>query len=175
MNCTLSANNCWLTPVERLTHWWTGFKPKSSSQIVHASNHDEQNGAPERRGQANWKLRIPRRRPVTVDVRRLGRRWTARNSDPLLTIPSGFVVSIRNTGITRRCRGCRSQRIEPRNWNNSERSRCLISAMLIRVSCGFRLRVPREARSAEFPVRAVGGGDASALGLRGDRRGAGIV
>jgi hypothetical protein len=54
-----------------LTHWSTAFKPKNNSQIVLASNHDEQNGAPERRSRANLQLKIFRRRPVTVNVIRL--------------------------------------------------------------------------------------------------------
>jgi hypothetical protein len=63
-----SENVYWPTLAEHLTHWSIGFNPKSGSQIVHDSNHDEQNGPPERRSQAALKLRIPRRRPVTFDV-----------------------------------------------------------------------------------------------------------
>jgi len=68
MNCMPSANAYSLTLAEHLMHWLIGSKPKSGSQIVRDSNHDEQNGAPERRSQANLKLRISRRRPVTFDV-----------------------------------------------------------------------------------------------------------
>jgi len=68
MNCMLFANGYWRTQAERLTHWSIAFKPKNNSQIVRASNHDEQSGAPERRSPANWKLRISRRRPVTFNV-----------------------------------------------------------------------------------------------------------
>jgi hypothetical protein len=64
----LFANNCWQTLEERSTLWSIAFKPKNNSPIVHASDHDEQNGAPERRSQANLKLRISRRRPVTFNV-----------------------------------------------------------------------------------------------------------
>jgi hypothetical protein len=46
MNCMRFANACSRTLVGHLMHWLIGSKPKNSSQIVHASNHDE-NGAPE--------------------------------------------------------------------------------------------------------------------------------
>ena len=61
MNCMLFASSCWRTQAELLMHWLIAFKPQNSIQIVHASNHAEQNRAPGRQSQANLILRSCRR------------------------------------------------------------------------------------------------------------------
>jgi hypothetical protein len=58
----------------------TAFKPKNNSQIVRASNHDEQLDPPERRILAYWQWTDNRRHPVIGNVR-LRRQWVLERAE----------------------------------------------------------------------------------------------